>query len=146
MFESNNDKAHEAVVHTAETSAFYLAELERVTEERDQARESNNALRHELDRRSVIIDKVTARIQQEFDNGGWLDDDPFLLDLDELLPGLVLTEETEIEIVARWSVTVTHPKGMNLSDISVDVDEPRLDGDACSFGWVSHDETEINEL
>ena len=36
------------------------------------------------------------------------------------------TEETEVVINVSWTVTVTHPKGYNLGDLDISIDEPEL--------------------
>ena len=140
MFENTN-----APQHTAETSALYLEELNRVEEERNTARAMNLVLQEDVTKKANILSALTELVQEEFNKGGWDEDDEFFQGLCRYLD-IETTEETEIEIVARWYVTVTHPKGMNLSDISVDTEEPSLDGDNCEFGYVQFLETEINEL
>lgn len=102
-----------------------------------------DAFAEDISKKATIISNVTETLQTAWEDGEL--SDSLVEDLKSWLE-LETTEETEIEIVARWSVTVTHPKGMNLADISVDVSDPDLDGDNCEFGWVSHYETEINEL
>jgi hypothetical protein len=105
---------------------------------------TNETLGDILRKKNTIISNVTEALQT-----AWEDDeisDSLVEDLKSWLE-LETTEETEIEIVARWYVTVTHPKGMNLGDISVDINsEPDLDGDNCEFGYVQFQETEVNEL
>jgi hypothetical protein len=102
------------------------------------------ATEEQLRKANTIISNVTETLQTAWEDGELADS--LVEDLKSWLE-LETTEETEIEIVARWYVTVTHPKGMNLGDISVDImSEPDLDGDNCEFGYVQFQETEVNEL
>jgi hypothetical protein len=140
-----NETPEAQVLHTEETSKFYLAELERVTSERDQSRANHDSARWVNGNLVDTIDKVTALVQAEYDKGGWDDDDEFFQSLCEVLT-IETTEEYSVTITAKWDVTFTAKKGYDLGNLSVDINhDPDIDGDDIedvNIGWV---DVEVDE-
>lgn len=128
----------------AQDTATLLNRIEELEKQLDRKTAEANSFQQGYTARGEIISKARSLVEEEIEKGGWDTDDEFCQELCEVLD-ITLTEETEIEIVVRWNTTVTHPKGMNLADISVDVSDPDLDGDGCSFTWLDLVDTEINE-
>lgn len=100
-------------------------------------------LGEDLQKKTTIITNVTEALQTAWENDEISDE--LVEDLRSWLE-LETTEETVVEIVARWHVTLTYPKGMKLGDISVEVDKPILDGVGVEQGYIQFIETEVNEL
>ena len=152
MTEHENNEAVQAVenssggviFHTAESSQAYLVEVERLTEELATARTMSLMFQEDIRKKNNIINGVTELVQEEFDKDGWDEDDQFFQGLCRYLD-IKTTEETDVIITVKWSVKVTHPKGFDLSDISVDVDEPNLDSDKCEFASIDQYSVEIDE-
>jgi hypothetical protein len=139
-----NEEMNATPIVTIEEMQGRLEEARLTIEARDRVIEMAN---ESLVKWRKLFEGVKAMVQEEFDDNGeeW-EGNAFFENLTDYLD-IERTEETEIEIVARWYVSVTHPKGMNLGDISVDINsEPDLDGDNCEFGDVQFQETEVNEL
>ena len=103
---------------------------------------TNETLGQVIRKKDIIIDRVTETLQNAWENEDITDD--LVEDLQSWLD-IKTTEETDVIITVKWSVKVTHPKGMDLSDISVNIDEPDLDGDDCEFGSIDQYSVEIDE-
>jgi hypothetical protein len=135
--------------HTAETSALYLEELNRVEEERNTARAMNLVLQEDVTKKANILSALTELVQEEFNKGGWDEDDEFFQGLCRYLD-IETTEEIEVLVKAEWVVTLTHKKGheINLGDICVDVDDPTIDlyDSAVSVENIGYVETSVDEL
>jgi hypothetical protein len=145
----DDNQTYEVITHTEETSKFYLAEVERLRSELAHANTSihelsgtNETLGQVIRKKDVIIDRVTEALQDAWENEDITD--ALVEDLKSWLD-IKTTEETDVIITVKWSVKVTHPKGFDLSDISVDVDEPNLDGDECEFASIDQYSVEIDE-
>jgi len=135
--------------HTAETSVLYLEELNRVEEERNTARAMNLVLQEDVTKKANILSALTELVQEEFNKGGWDEDDEFFQGLCRYLD-IETTEEIEVLVKAEWVVTLTHKKGheINLGDICVDVDDPTIDlyDSAVSVENIGYVETSVDEL
>lgn len=128
----------------ATDTATLLNRIDQLEKDLAKSQGLAEAFKSAVDYHVNTINEVKQIVESEIEGGGWDTDDQFCQDLCEALD-IALTEETEVEIVVRWNTTVTHPKGMNLADISVDVSDPSLDGDGCSFTWLDLVDTEVNE-
>ena len=103
---------------------------------------TNETLGQVIRKKDIIIDKVTETLQDAWENEDITD--ALVEDLKSWLD-IKTTEETDVIITVKWSVKVTHPKGFDLSDISVNVDDPDLDGDECEFASIDQYSVEIDE-
>lgn len=99
------------------------------------------ALQEDIQKKSVIISNVTEALQKAWESGEVTDD--LIEDLQSWLP-LETTETTEITITVSWMATVTHKRGYDLQNLSVDVADPEIDGDDIELGYIRHYETEID--
>lgn len=134
--------------HTAETSALYLEELNRVETELNTARTMSLMFQEDVTKKANILSGLTDLVQEEFNKGGWDEDDEFFQGLCRYLD-IETTEEVEVLVKAEWVVTLTHKKGheINLGDICVDVDDPTIDlyDSAVSVENIGYVETSVDE-
>jgi hypothetical protein len=103
----------------------------------------------DITKKATILSGLTELVQEEFNKGGWDEDDEFFQGLCRYLD-IETTEEIEVLVKAEWVVTLTHKKGheINLGDICVDVDDPTIDlyDSAVSVENIGYVETSVDEL
>lgn len=139
----NNNNGEQFTEQAKATAEVYEQEVTRLTAERDGLVLRVNNLETLLRRAEDRLSHLTSIVQDEFDKGGWDEDDEFFLALCQYLD-IETTVETEVTVTATWNITVRHPRGYDVeNELSVDVSLD-VDGRDCDIDNDPYPDVEVS--
>jgi hypothetical protein len=131
------------VLHTEETSKFYLEELERVTKQLADERALSEARKAAVDYHQNTLNKAKGILEEYLEELDGSDVDEWASSLCELLE-VETSKEVSFTITATWNTTARVPRGFEFDASEVYI-ESGIRSLTLKYGYSGDDDVEFDD-